>query len=451
MRSMLGCVVLACAVAQATVCVRVSDLSPVSGRIGARAGAVALFGIEVETTAGERWQAVEFTVVGSALRPESFRAPAPSLTDKHGRLRDHSGFSIFRLSHGDGVFSASNALPSQNDKPVTLADAAAVDLSLWPRVRITLPAELGGAPGRQRFAVAARLAKKPPREGTSFRARLDRVVFDRHTPWLTPLVTRLLVVDTKGPVLTLACTPASPLEPGQRFALTVKANEPLACPPQVLFRPKGAPLANDGRGHPMAAHGEEWQLALRPLQRLTPNGNPKDSPVRYTTWPQSISPQYADDGQKLLDGECRPSWFVGKALQWRKTPRVDIVVDLGRSRSVEAARIWIPYRQGSPLVTCETAESATGPWAAPATGRPPIVGRGLAFSQPVNHVWLELPKRSARFVRFRLTEYSSPQVSEVEVFGEPEGLLAGPWEIAIRAWDSAWNRTTKTQMIEVKR
>jgi len=30
-------------------------------------------------------------------------------------------------------------------------------------------------------------------------------------------------------------------------------------------------------------------------------------------------------------------------------------------------------------------------------------------------------------------------------------LLAGPWEIAIRAWDSAWNRTTKTQMIEVKR
>ena len=449
MRGVLGSALLACAV-QATVCVRVSDLSPSAGRVGARGGAVALFGVEVETTAGERWQAVEFTMVGSALRLAHFRAPGPSLTDKHGRLRDHSGFSIFRLTHGDGMFSASNALPSQNDKPVTLANAAAVDLSLWPRVRIALPAELGGGPGRQRFAVAVRLAKKPPPVGMSFRARLDRVVFDRHTPWLSPLVTRSLVVDTKAPTLALAGLPASPISPGQRFTLTLKANESLACPPQVLFRRQGAALANDGRGQPMVPHGKEWQLMLRPLQRLTPNGNPKDSPVRYTTWPQSIAPQYADDGQKLFDGECRPTWFVGKALQWRKTPRVDIVVDLGRSRSVEAARIWIPYRHGTPLVTCETAAAATGPWAAPVTGRPPDLGRGLAFSQPVNSVWLELPKRSARFVRFRLTEYVSPQVSEVEVFGEPEALPAGPWEIAVRAWDSAWNRTTKTQTIEVK-
>ena len=439
-----------CLAAEGAVCLRVSDLSPTHGRAGPH-GPVGLIGMEMECTAGERWQAVEFTMLGPTLRPEHVRPVSPSLTDKHGRLRDHSGFSIFRLTHDDGGFSASNALPSQNDKPVTLTDAKAVDLSRWPRVRIALPPQPGEEARRQRFAIAIRLARKPPVDGTSFRARLDRVVFDRNTPWMAPLVTRPLVVDTSPPALSLACKPASSAKPGQPFTLTVNADEPLACPPQVIFRPKGAALANDNRGRPMNRHGRDWQLTLRPLRRLTPNGAPENGPVSYTTWPQSIRPRYADDGRKLLDGECRPSWFVGKALQWRNTERVDIVMDLGRRRSVEAARIWVSYLQGKPLVTCETAVNADGPWQAAAVGRPPVLGRGRAFSQPVNSVWLDMAPRDARFVRFRLTEHPGPQVTEVEVFGEPGALTSGTWEIVVRAWDLAWNHTTKTQLIKVKR
>ena len=450
MRSCLPATVAALGLALqvwSAVILSVSDLTPEHGRIS-HCAAVGLFAIEVDVTEGEQWRALELTVLGNDLKPGHLRPPSPSVTDKHGRLRDHSGFAIARLTHDDGWLFADNAHPSWNDRAVTLEDAEAIDLSSWPRVRIQLPPGIHELPRPHVFGVAVRLSGEPPPEGMSFRARLDRIELDRNTPWITPFVTRFLAVDTRPPTLTLTVEPPPPLKPGVPSRFVVTASEPLHGPPQLTFRPQGQKLETDGRGRPMRPEGKAWTLGVTPLLRLTPNGQDDPAPVSYSTDPAPIT-LYPDDGRNLLNGDCRPSWFVGKAVAWRHTPRADIMVDLGTAHDVHAAQLWIPYLQDTPRVEVATGPSVAGPWTAAGSSTPPKLGRGPEFSQPVNQAWLELSPREARFVRFRLTGHTAPQVTEVVAFGDPESVPAGPWKAVVRAWDQALNRTVKTFPLEV--
>lgn len=433
--------------ARASVMVRVTDLTPEHGRVSHRA-AVGLFRIEADVTEAEHWDALELTLLGNDLRAEHFRPPSPSVADKHGRLRDHSGFAVFRLTHDDGWLFADNAHPNWNDKAVTLENATAIDLSCWPHIRIELPPGIHQLPQPHVFGVAIRLARTPPPDGLSFRVRLDRIAFDRNTPWIAPLVSRRLTVDTRPPVLALTADPPAPLKPGVRHRFIVTANEPLHGPPQIVLRPRGQSLEADGRGHPMQAEGKAWTLGLTPLLRLTSNGTDGPSPVSYALDPAPIT-QYPDDGRNLLNGDCRPSWFVGKVVQWRHTPRADVLVDLGGTHDVHAAQIWIPYLQETPRVDVATAPSPDGPWTAAGVSTPPRLGRGPEFSQPVNQAWTAFAAHTARFVRWRLSGHPAPQVAEIVVYGDPDAVPAGPWEAVVRAWDQALNHAAKTLPLEV--
>lgn len=438
--------------AHCAVCVRMAapvpeptDAQPVSHRV-----AFALFEIDIQCTAGEQWQAVEFTLLGKGLKPEHFRAPAPGVTDKHERLRDRSGFGVFQLTHDDAGFLADNAQPAQNEKPVTLDSAESVDLSAWPRVCIRMPETVAQLPPPQRFAIAARLAKTPPPQGLRFRARLERLQFSRNTPWLDPVVAAPRVVDCRPPTLSLTLNPEPPVQPGASVILTVAADEPLAAQPQVLFHPNGEALRHDNRGRLMPeTDSGKWRLTLTPRKRLTPNRHPEQSTARYTL---SIPPiaRYADDGVRLFDGECRPSWFAAGALQWRNLRRVDVLVDLGDVRMVEALRVWVPYlNPGTLELTCATAAVEPGPWSEEPTQRLAGYGRSLAFSIPLNRLDVNLSPREARFVRFTFTGHASPQITEIEVLGDSTSCPTGPWDVVVRAWDRAWNYTVQTLTVEV--
>jgi len=438
--------------AHGAVCVRVADpvqtrttAQPVSHRV-----AFALFSVELDCTDGEQWQTAEFTLLGNGLKPEHFRAAAPGVIDEHRRLRDRSGFGVFQLTHDDAGFLADNALPGQNDRPITLDSADAIDFSAWPRVRISLPNSIADLPPPHRFAIAARLNKVPPPNGLTFRARLERLHFSRNSPWLNPLVTAPRVVDCRPPTLELTLTPESPVQPGTSMLLTVTAGEPLAASPQVLFNPQGALLRHDNRGRLMEeTDGGTWRLSLTPRKRLTPNGHAEHSPVRYTLSTPPLQ-RYADDGRRLFDGECRPSWFAGGALQWRNVRSIDVLLDLGDVHVVEAVRAWIPYlNPGTLELNCTTAASMSGAWSEERKQRLADYGRSLAFSIPLNRLDIAFHPREARFVRFAFTGHASPQITEIEVLGDSASCPAGLWEITIRAWDRAWNHTLKKLTVEV--
>ena len=430
----------------AMVAVRPLDMSPAHGRIRAASGAVATVGFGVSTTAGERLQAVRFTIIGSATiepRPQHFLAPNTSWLDKAKRQRKKSGYAIHRCTRDDR-FYADSVLPGMNDLPIVLESPEAIDLSRWPQVRIRLPGEFPDRVGNVRYCVAIRTSKVAPR-GMRFRVRLEAVEFDRNTPWLSPLATRPLIVDTRPPRVTIEAEPGLRVRAGESVAFRLTADEMLAFVPQFrIQRPDYTPT-DLGRGVAMHREGKAFVATFRLLTLLTHNGKVATPAIRYTHYPKPI-PRYRDDGRCLINGDCRYSWLAKGAVTWRNTERVEIKFDLGAEHQIEMVRAYVSSKMSDVNLAVATAKAADAPFSKETTTAIPVFERGPAFDPPLNIIESLLVPTSARWVRLRFTGQTSIQVTEVEILGDRHRAPVGKYCAHFRVYDQALNQARDAKL-----
>ena len=435
----------------AMVSVRPFDMSPAHGRVRAGSGAVPTVAFGTSSMAGERLQAVHFSIVGCGpIEPqlEHFLAPNTSWLDKAKRQRKKSGYAIHRCTRDDR-FYADSVLPGMNDLPVVLDGVEAIDLSRWPRVRIGLPAKLPDSAGRVRYCVALRTSKAAP-HGMRFRVRLEGVDLDRNTPWVSPLATRPLIVDTRPPRVEVKAEPGRRVRPGDSVTFRLTADETLAFAPHLrVQRPDYTPT-DLGRGVAMRREGEAFVAAFRPLALLTHNGKVATPPIRYTHYPKPI-PRYRDDGRCLINGDCRYSWLAKGAVTWRNTERVEIKFDLGAEHEVETVRTYVSSRMSDVDLAVATSNGPGDLFSEKTTTAIPVFGRGPAFDPPLNIMESHLPPTPARWLRLRLTGQTSLQVTEVEILGDRHRAPVGQYWAHFRVYDQALNQAPDAKVaIEVR-
>ena len=430
----------------AMVSVRPFDRSPAHGRIRAASGAVATVGFEVSTTAGERLRAVRLSIIGGGPiepQPQHFLAPDTSWLDKAKRLRKRSGYAVHRCIRDDR-FYADSVLPWMNDFPVVLDSPDAIDLSRWPQVHVRLPEELPDGVGSVCYCVAIRTSKAVA-HGMRFRVRLDGVELDQNTPWLSPLATRPLIVDTRPPRVKIEAEPGRRIRAGDSVTFRLTADETLAFAPQFrVQRPDYTPT-DLGRGVAMQGEGKAFVAIFRPLALLTHNGKVATPPIRYTHHPKPI-PRYRDDGRCLINGDCRYSWLAKGAVTWRNAERVEMKFDLGATRQLETVRAYVSSRMSDVNLAVACARASGAPFTKETMTAIPIFERGPAFDPPLNIIESLLAPTSARWVRLRFTGQTSIQVTEVEILGDRHRAPVGQYCARFRVYDQALNQARDARL-----